>query len=73
MTRATADRYDLRKISDLRRTPQLRVVVDFSFLTRPDGWQGLVEKYDLAFRQAAAAGQSRTCSTGPWSRTRPTS
>ena len=49
VTRATADRYDLRKISDLGRTPKLRVVIDFSFLTRPDGWQGLVGKYDLHF------------------------
>lgn len=24
-------------------------MVDFSFLTRPDGWQGLVGKYDLHF------------------------
>ena len=49
VTRATADRYALRKISDLGRTPKLRLVVDFSFLTRPDGWQGLVGKYDLHF------------------------
>ena len=51
VTRATADRYDLRKISDLGRTPKLRVVIDFSFLTRPDGWQGLVGKYDLHFEK----------------------
>ncbi len=49
VTRATAGRYDLHKISDLTRTPKLRLVVDFSFLTRPDGWQGLVGKYDLHF------------------------
>lgn len=49
VTRATAERYDLHTIGDLRRTPQLRVVVDLSFLTRPDGWPGLVAKYDLHF------------------------
>jgi osmoprotectant transport system permease protein len=45
----TALRYNLKKISDLKRTPQLRVVIDLSFLTRPDGWKGLIEKYDLHF------------------------
>lgn len=49
VTRETAKRHRLQKISDLRRTPQLRVVIDLSFLTRPDGWQGLVDKYQLRF------------------------
>ena len=49
VTRATAERFGLHTIGDLRRTPQLRVVVDLSFLTRPDGWPGLVAKYDLHF------------------------
>jgi glycine betaine/choline ABC-type transport system substrate-binding protein len=51
VTRATADRHGLRTISDLRRVPQFRVVVDLSFLTRPDGWQGLVETYGLRFEK----------------------
>jgi osmoprotectant transport system permease protein len=49
VTRETARRYRLRKVSDLRRTPRLRVVIDLSFLTRPDGWQGMVDRYDLHF------------------------
>jgi len=49
VTRATAERYHLRTMSDLRGAPQLRIVVDTSFLTRPDGWPGLVEKYGLHF------------------------
>lgn len=49
VTQETAKRHRLQKISDLRRVPQLRVVIDLSFLTRPDGWQGLVEKYELRF------------------------
>jgi osmoprotectant transport system permease protein len=49
--RDTARRHQLQKISDLQRVPQLRVVVDLSFLTRPDGWEGLVQKYDLHFDQ----------------------
>jgi osmoprotectant transport system permease protein len=44
-----ARKYGLRKISDLRRVPQLRVVFDVSFADRPDGWLGLVAKYDLRF------------------------
>jgi osmoprotectant transport system permease protein len=49
VTAATAQRYQLKTISDLKRVPQLRVVVDLSFLTRPDGWAGLVKKYGLRF------------------------
>jgi osmoprotectant transport system permease protein len=49
VTAATAERYHLRRISDLKRTPQLRVVIDLSFRTRPDGWDGLVQRYGLQF------------------------
>lgn len=51
VTKATARRHGLRKISDLPRAPQLRVVVDLSFLERPDGWRGLVDTYELRFDQ----------------------
>jgi osmoprotectant transport system permease protein len=37
----------LRRISDLRRHPKLRVVVDLGFLDRADGWPGLVKAYEL--------------------------
>jgi osmoprotectant transport system permease protein len=49
VSRATAKRHGLRKISDLQRVPQLRIVIDLSFRTRPDGWDGLVERYGLRF------------------------
>jgi osmoprotectant transport system permease protein len=49
VSQETAKRDQLRKISDLQRTPQLRVVIDLSFLTRPDGWKGLIDKYQLRF------------------------
>jgi len=49
VTREIAARHRLKKISDLARVPQLRLVVDVSFLTRTDGWGGLVEKYGLRF------------------------
>jgi osmoprotectant transport system permease protein len=49
VTRETARRHGLQKISDLQKVPQLRVVIDLSFLTRPDGWKGLIEKYQLSF------------------------
>ena len=51
VTQETARRYQLRKISDLQRVPQLAVVIDLSFLTRPDGWKGLLEKYELHFEK----------------------
>jgi osmoprotectant transport system permease protein len=49
VTHETARRYQLRRISDLQRTPRLSLVIDLSFWTRPDGWQGMVEKYQLHF------------------------
>jgi osmoprotectant transport system permease protein len=52
VTAATAQKYGLKRISDLQRTPQLRVVIDLSFRTRPDGWDGLVQHYNLHFDQA---------------------
>jgi len=48
--RATAQRHGLRTISDLKRAPELQVVMDLSFLTRPDGWGGLAQTYDLRFQ-----------------------
>jgi osmoprotectant transport system permease protein len=51
VTQETARKYRLRKISDLQRVPHLRVVIDLSFLTRPDGWEGLVQKYGLRFER----------------------
>jgi osmoprotectant transport system permease protein len=50
-TKATARRYRLRKISDLRGLPELRVAVDIEFKKRADGWAGLVKKYGLRFRR----------------------
>lgn len=45
--RPLAEKHGLKKISDLRRLPGLRIVVDLDFLDRPDGWRGLVKTYDL--------------------------
>jgi osmoprotectant transport system permease protein len=50
-TRAIADKYGLRKTSDLRHVPQLRVVIDLEFIVREDGWPGFVKKYDLHFQR----------------------
>jgi osmoprotectant transport system permease protein len=47
VTQETAKRFQLQTISDLQRVPQLRLMVDLSFLTRPDGWIELKKKYDL--------------------------
>jgi osmoprotectant transport system substrate-binding protein len=51
VTQETGERYQLQKIGDLQRVPQMRVVIDLSFLTRPDGWNGMVEKYNLRFEK----------------------
>jgi glycine betaine/choline ABC-type transport system substrate-binding protein len=52
LRKGVAREHRLQTISDLQRVPQLRVVVDLSFLERPDGWRGLVTKYGLQFRTA---------------------
>jgi osmoprotectant transport system permease protein len=45
--RPLARQHHLRKISDLRRTPGLRMAVDLDFPDRDDGWIGLVRTYGL--------------------------
>lgn len=52
VTQSTGKRYQLRTMTDLQRVPQFRTVVDLSFLTRPDGWPGMVQKYQLKFDKA---------------------
>jgi osmoprotectant transport system permease protein len=49
-TRELAAKYQLRKISDLQRVPEFRVVIDLEFMDRIDGWKGMVKTYDLHFR-----------------------
>lgn len=44
-------KHNLKTISDLQKVPDFRLVVDQEFLERPDGWKGLVDAYDLHFRQ----------------------
>jgi osmoprotectant transport system permease protein len=51
VTQETARNYRLKRISDLQRVPSLRVVVDLSFLDRPDGWACMVKKYQLRFAE----------------------
>src|SRR5262249_7211404 len=51
LPKAIAEKNRVKTISDLKRFPELRVVVDLSFLKRPDGWHGLVRTYGLTFRE----------------------
>lgn len=43
----TAEKYDLKKISDLKNHPELRFGFSNEFLNRSDGWIGLRSAYDL--------------------------
>lgn len=43
-----AEQHGLRKISDLRRAPRLRVAFPHEFLNRRDGWPGLAARYGLS-------------------------
>ncbi len=47
MKRQKAKVLGIRSIGDLRRAPQLKVVVSHEFLKRPDGWPGLARAYGL--------------------------
>lgn len=47
MTEAQAARLGIRRISDLRRHPELRIGLSSEFLERGDGWQGLRAAYGL--------------------------
>ena len=47
VTRDLATRNKLRKISDLRWYPDLRIAFSYEFLERQDGWPNLSRVYDL--------------------------
>jgi len=47
MQRATAERSQIHKISDLRNHPELKFGLTHEFLDRHDGWRPLAEKYEL--------------------------
>jgi osmoprotectant transport system permease protein len=50
MSRATAERLGLKRISDLTGHPDLRYGFSNEFLNRPDGWIGLAQTYGLSAR-----------------------
>ena len=47
VTRATAERLRLQRLSDLARHPELRFGLTHEFLGRADGWPGLRRRYGL--------------------------
>jgi osmoprotectant transport system permease protein len=50
MSRATAERLGLKRISDLTAHPELRFGFSNEFLNRADGWIGLAQAYGLSAR-----------------------
>ncbi len=50
VTRQAAERYALRRISDLRDAGGLRIALSHEFLRREDGWPGLARRYGLTLR-----------------------
>lgn len=51
VSRATASRLGLARLSDLARHPDLRVALTHEFLGRRDGWPNLSRHYGLAMRK----------------------
>ena len=49
VTEGAANRYGLRRISDLAVHPELRLAFSHEFLERKDGWPGLASHYGLRF------------------------
>jgi osmoprotectant transport system permease protein len=47
MNRKKAEALGIRKISDLRKHPELRAGLNHEFLKRQDGWEPLVRRYGL--------------------------
>jgi osmoprotectant transport system permease protein len=50
LSKATAERLGLKRISDLNRHPDLRFGFSNEFKNRPDGWIGLAKTYGLSAR-----------------------
>src|SRR5262249_25834190 len=50
MSRTTAERLGLKRISDLKGNPDLRFGFSNEFLNRADGWIGLAQAYGLSAR-----------------------
>jgi osmoprotectant transport system permease protein len=53
MTAASAQRFGIRRISDLRSHADLRMGLSHEFLGRADGWPGLAQRYQLSTRTSA--------------------
>ncbi len=47
VTKETADKYKLKKISDLKNHPDLNMALSYEFLKRKDGWDNLAAVYGL--------------------------
>jgi osmoprotectant transport system permease protein len=45
--RKTANKYNLKKISDLKNNPNIKIAVSYEFLKRKDGWENLAAVYGL--------------------------
>jgi osmoprotectant transport system permease protein len=58
VSRATATKFGLVKISDIAAHPELRVALSHEFVGRRDGWPGLSEKYGLHFEKLSALDHS---------------
>lgn len=43
----TAEKYNLKTISDLRAFPELKTALSYEFIKRKDGWENLAEMYGL--------------------------
>ena len=56
MRREDADRLGIKKISDLRAHPDLRVVLTHEFLERKDGWHPLADRYGLNMQSVRGRG-----------------
>jgi osmoprotectant transport system permease protein len=50
VSKKTAERLNLKRISDLNRQPDMRFGFSNEFLNRPDGWIGLAKVYGLSAR-----------------------
>ena len=47
LKKSTAEKLNIKSISDIARNPEIKIGLSHEFLSRSDGWQKLREKYNL--------------------------
>ncbi len=50
VTKKTSEKYNIKKISDLKLHPELKTALSYEFIKRKDGWENLAALYNLKIK-----------------------